>query len=409
MRILHLAHCYPPAIGGSELMMGEVSERLVRDFGHEVTVVTTTGYSTAPFREPDAPRMAAAVEVRNGVEVHRHDVTSRAAQVLRRVHRPAWRLRVPGNSLVRGVFDGPVSTSMLRDALSVPADIVGATAFPLLQMHYAALAARRRHVPFVIVYGAIHPEDPWGYDRATVRRLARTADAYIASTPFEADYVRGLGARPGGVRVVPLGIDPAQLDHTAGDLRAEIDLPADARVFGFVGQLSQGKGVLDLIRAFAMVAQDLPDWWLLLAGGRTAEATLIERELTLLPASVTRRIRLLENFDATRKGDVYRALDVFVSPSHNESFGITTVEAWHVGRPVIATRLAAVESFATHNEDALLVRRGDRRELAGALREMALDAEWAQRLAAAGRERARALTWEQTARGVDEVYRELVT
>ena len=37
MRILHVCHNYSPAVGGSELLVKEVSERLVR-WGEEVSV-----------------------------------------------------------------------------------------------------------------------------------------------------------------------------------------------------------------------------------------------------------------------------------------------------------------------------------------------------------------------------------
>jgi glycosyltransferase involved in cell wall biosynthesis len=407
MRVLHLAHCYPPAIGGSEVLIEQISRRLVADHGDDVTVITTTAYTTAPFRGEGGDVMEEGVEDRDGVEVRRHHADARVASAVRRIHRPAWRLRVPGNSLLRTVYDGPVSPAMLRDALRSDADIVGATAFPLLHMHYALLAARRQGVPLVL-YGALHGEDPWGYDRATIRHLARSADAYVAYTRHEADLVVGMGVAEANVRVIPPGIEPSELDPSGWDVRGEFDIPDDAFLFGFIGQLGRGKGVFTLLEAFALMADDIPGSHLLLAGGATADVPKLEQRLRRLPTRIAERVRIHTDFPASRKGDLFRALDVFVTPSHNESFGITTVEAWHCGVPVVAARLAAVDSLVRHGVDALLVERGDEYDLAGAMVEVFADEVFRASLAAAGRERARALTWADTASAVDALYRELV-
>ena len=58
LRVLHLCHCYPPAVGGSETLMAELSRRLVAEHSHAVTVSTTTALSTADFRHPGVPQLA---------------------------------------------------------------------------------------------------------------------------------------------------------------------------------------------------------------------------------------------------------------------------------------------------------------------------------------------------------------
>ena len=58
VRVLHLCHCYPPAVGGSETLMAELSRRLVAEHSHAVTVSTTTALSTADFRHPGVPQLA---------------------------------------------------------------------------------------------------------------------------------------------------------------------------------------------------------------------------------------------------------------------------------------------------------------------------------------------------------------
>ena len=49
MKILHLVQGYFPAVGGTEWLMQQISEELVRQFGDEVTVFTTNCLSGEGF------------------------------------------------------------------------------------------------------------------------------------------------------------------------------------------------------------------------------------------------------------------------------------------------------------------------------------------------------------------------
>ena len=88
--------------------------------------------------------MRAGEEIRAGVRVRRHRADPRFAPKLRRAQELAFRLRLPGNGALRTVYDGPLAPGMLRDAAHEPADVIGATAFPLLHMQFAVAAARAR-------------------------------------------------------------------------------------------------------------------------------------------------------------------------------------------------------------------------------------------------------------------------
>ncbi len=207
MRVLHLSHGYPPAVGGSELVIAAFSERLAAR-GHDVTVVTTTAYTTQAFREPGTPTMEPGEERRGGVLVRRHPADPRLAPRLRRAQALAHRFHVPGNGVLRTLYDGPLAPGMLADALHEPADVIGATAFPLLHMHVAVAAGRARGIP-VALFGALHPDDRWGYDRGPIRLAIRAADAYCAYTAYERDHVAAMGVPGRRLHVIPPGVDAA--------------------------------------------------------------------------------------------------------------------------------------------------------------------------------------------------------
>ena len=87
-------------------------------------------------------------------------------------------------------------------------------------------------------------------------------------------------------------------------------------------------------------------------------------------------------------------------PSRYEGFGLPVVEAMASGTPVVAAPDEALREVAG---DAAVF--AEPAELAGAVRQALDDRE---RLVAAGLERARLFTWEETARRTLDVYRELL-
>jgi hypothetical protein len=79
MKVLQVVHAYPPSKGGSQLLAQQVAERLVADFGDEVTVLTTVADDTAYFWRGGAA-LPAGKEQRNGVTIHRLPVIYQGRQ-----------------------------------------------------------------------------------------------------------------------------------------------------------------------------------------------------------------------------------------------------------------------------------------------------------------------------------------
>jgi glycosyltransferase involved in cell wall biosynthesis len=81
------------------------------------------------------------------------------------------------------------------------------------------------------------------------------------------------------------------------------------------------------------------------------------------------------------------AYDVFASPSGHESFGITFVEAWACGKPVIGTRVGAIPSVIDEGHDGLLVPYGDPHALANAILALLSDPPRGQEMGEARRQK----------------------
>jgi glycosyltransferase involved in cell wall biosynthesis len=99
---------------------------------------------------------------------------------------------------------------------------------------------------------------------------------------------------------------------------------------------------------------------------------------------------------------LYAGAEAFVLPSVYEGFGLPVLEAMASGTPVVASDAAALPE--TCGGAARLVA-PEPDALADALVTLLADTRERERLTALGLERARAFSWERTAREVDAVVR----
>lgn len=405
LEILFVVHGYPPARGGTEHAVAELARRLVADHGDSVRVFTGDALAAGGFTEPRAPRLPAGTDEIDGVEVRRFRSVRTFGPVLRQLQRVAWRFRTPFHEQLRTLFQGPILPDLERSIRETRADVVVASAFPLLHMYAALRAAHASGRPCVLL-PALHPDDVWGFDRSMIDRALCAADACLVYTEFEHDHVLDRGVSAERVRVLGLGVDAESL--ACGDraaMRAQLGVPGDAALIGFLGQLAPHKGADVLLQAMASLWESHPQAHCLLAGATTGFRSDLERVVAAFPADQRERIHWRSDFPESEKADLLAALDILAAPSRFESFGLVLLEAWAAGKPVVAGAIPAVSSLVRDGETGLLVPPADRAALAAALARLLDDPAAAAQMGAAGqREVQEQRSWKAvTARLRDEL------
>lgn len=178
----------------------------------------------------------------------------------------------------------------------------------------------------------------------------RLGRATVAVSPAVAERLRQWGVPASRVRVVPNGIEASRFafdEIRRKEARAFHGLPEDAYVVGGVGRLTAGKRFDVLVRALARLPGDVR---LLLVGGGPEQEALrrLARELgvadRLVPAG-ERPYLPGPGDDAPSVADLLSAMDVLVSPSPEEAFGLAVVEALAAGLPVLYASCPALEDL----------------------------------------------------------------
>lgn len=404
MEILHVVQGYPPAIGGTEGLFHRLSEGLVQQYGDAVTVFTANGYNAEAFYSPRRPLLPPGTETVNGVRVRRFGVFNWLGPALRYVQQGAYWLRLPFNQHLRTFYGGPILPGLKQAIGEFDGDVVVASSFPLLHMYVALSARQLNHRPLVYC-GGLHPQDRWGFDRPMIYDAIRRADAYIAYTAYERDFLLQKGVAAAKIHVVGLGVDAerfARADGTA--IRQQWGDP-DTPLVAFIGQQARHKGVDTLVQAMTIVWQRLPQTRLLIAGARTRFSPRLRRQIEALPAHQREQILVLDNFEEAEKPSLFAACDLLAYPSQFESFGLAYVEAWACGKPVIGARAGAIPSVVQDGDDGLLVPPRDAPALAEALIRLLKDESFRHRLGERGRRKvSERYTWETVVARFRRVY-----
>jgi glycosyltransferase involved in cell wall biosynthesis len=254
--------------------------------------------------------------------------------------------------------------------------------------------------------GCLHPADAWGYDRPSIYRAIQKADAYVALTTHEANYVVSRGAYANKVTVIGAGTDLEQFEGIdQQSARQYLGIPVDIPLIGFVGQVAWRKGVETLVRAMRQVWQHFPIAHLLIAGASTLYAQRLDSVLAEMQPEERQKVLLRYNFPDSDKPYMFAALDVLAYPSSFESFGIAYIEAWAVEKPVIGCKNGAVPFVIDAGRDGLLINFDDSGALGEALLILLQNPAWARHLGQHGRQKVlERYNWPEIARRFRQVY-----
>jgi glycosyltransferase involved in cell wall biosynthesis len=276
-----------------------------------------------------------------------------------------------------------------------------------------ALAAKWRHgTPIVVTEHGIYMREQYLHSRQFpyrwpvralylrfMRRLCslgyHEAEMITPGNVYNKRWEQQLGADLSRVRTIYNGVDP-------GDFPAVDDEP-EVPTISWAGRIDPIKDLETLLRAFALVHQQIPAARLRLFGSAGAgQEAYLERCRALTVELEISEAATFEGRVADIR-DAYAAGHVVVLCSISEGFPYTLIEAMTCGRPCVATDVGGVtEALA---ETGMVVPPRSPEALAEACLILLRDTDQRQRLGAAARVRAlQYFTVDRAISAFDEIY-----
>jgi len=233
------------------------------------------------------------------------------------------------------------------------------------------------------------------------------ADAVIVHSPGLAlalvrDYkvdIRKVYSIPHGVRV------PCEMAHESPP-----DSPWVARLNGrrlilCFGYLTARKGLTLLLEAFSEVAEDYPDWDLVVAGGTLQESYAQELLKHIDRLGLADRVVFTAFVNSGELDYLFRRADIIALPAiYSVSASGPLSLAIGYLKPVVANRVGVFEEDLSDEEDSLLSAPLSSVEMANNLRRLMGDSDLRTRLAQGMRSRRARRTWAQVAEHTVAVY-----
>ncbi len=412
MRIGFFVWEYPPQLVGG---LGTYAEYMTREFialGHDVSVFTLN------------PGDLRTSEIMKGVEVHRPLITDASNVfpmfVTDDLRKWGTNIRFFNDIFIYNILSASKFINGLIEKEGYRFDVV--CVHDWLSSIAGTIVKNETKIPVVFHVHSTEWGRLGGHGSEVVSHLeyatAQTADRIVTvSYVMKEDLTRHGWPAP-KISVVWNGVDPAQYDPSryksedAHKIREEYGIEEDEHMILFLGRLTWVKSVNNLIQAMPLVLEKNPKTRLVILGKGEEQMDIVEIASRLgIKDKVTCRFEFVPERERILH---YAAADACVFPSVYEPFGIVSLEAMAMEKPVVVGAQGVVgfrEQVISSGPDqnGVHVNGADPADIAWGLEEVLKDVERAKRWGKNGRKRAlQYFTWKKAAEQTAQIYLSLL-
>jgi glycosyltransferase involved in cell wall biosynthesis len=230
----------------------------------------------------------------------------------------------------------------------------------------ASLVCRiSKNAEFVLTRHVLFPMK--SFNKFALRNLARA----IAVSGAVETNLRNVFPKE-KISVISNGIDTKTLtDEKRRSLREEFrflhNIPFDAQAVATIGELKELKGQRDFVLAANEIAAHDKNAFFVIVGKDNSNNKQFRRDLKRLVKIFNLKQRFLWLDWVEDMQTLLAALDIFVSPSHSESFGLAILEAMANKTAIVATETEGAKEILRSDQTALLVPLKDPVKLAASI------------------------------------------
>jgi 1,4-alpha-glucan branching enzyme len=372
LKAVHLTDRYIPAIGGVESHIFNLCKALNQK-GIETEVVTSDIYSVNPLLYVSRPKDSMPVKTKRGFRI----------------------LPLP-----QGL--GLVSPGMLNE---LNGDIIhahGLGRFPT----FLWWVSKSKRKPFVITTHSDAGRQRLSkriFDSIIPRLTIHNADAIIALSRHEKNYLLRLGVEENRITVIPNGVDLNEMEKFR---KNAMHLPGTVV---FAGRMDiQHKGLDILLQALSILVHRRHIKAKLYLAGPEVDS------------SYSKLCRLAQQYDvfsdmvilgALKRDSLLKLISgatLLVLPSRIEPFGIVILEAMALGTPVVAAAVGAIPEVLGGGRLGILVKPEDPYSLADGMQEILLDSNKFRQYSENALEGVKAYSWDKIAEMTLLLYKSIL-
>ena len=241
--------------------------------------------------------------------------------------------------------------------------------------------------------------------------IIKNVDSIICSSPHEKDLINRFAEVPDNkIHIIPLAVDDNVFHPNDMKLvRKKLNIAPDIKIIMSISRLDPVKGLDILIKAVARINNRSNIRLFIIGGADSPSAYQIYLRKLVQDLNLSKNVEFL---GAVAHGDLpkyYAVADIIAIPSHYESFGLVTLEAFASAKPVVASNTGGLASVIKNEINGLLVEPGNVEELTEALNSLLENGYDSKKIAKQALLDVRKYSWDATAYSVFKVYKSMLS
>ncbi len=360
-----------------------MAEILISKFNYNIDIFTSNAIDFKALRNSNGKTISQKNRYFNQVNnlsIHRSPVNYNLSvqEILNKLKNvSAYRkLNLDDKSLQLFIENGPYLEELLESLLNKPDmnyELIHSTFFPYFNCIISLIIGTFINIPKVCT-PFFHFSNP-RYSDPKLTDVLKKFDLLIACTNLEKNYlIRKCSISEDKIKVIPMGVDYSKFKKNQKSNLPQYSFKQKFfdkkerryKLILFCGYKNFEKGALSILRSIPYILREIKKLYFVFIGPSTLA---FNKELSKISKLENTRIinftpENLTGYYDKKKIAAFKEADIYLMPSRSDAFGISFLEAWAAGKPVIGARIGATPEVIRENIDGLLVEFDDHKDIA---------------------------------------------
>jgi len=373
-KILYIPTRYFPSISGAEFYFQRIAEILTKNFNYNIDIYTSDAIDFKALRDPSGKiidhKNRFYKEV-NNIIIKRFSVNysiSKEEIILKLKKIPFFNsLNLSDNCVKSIIKNGPYLEDLIDYFIQNQAQnykLIHATFFPYFNLLISLIIGEYINVPKICT-PFFHFSNPRYMDLEQIE-LLKKFDLLIACTTIEKKILIEKYKIPSKkIKVIPMGVDFKRFERVHKESYKNFYFKQNFfnkkemkyKLVLFCGYKNYEKGAISILKAIPYILKKIKKVYFVFIGPSTKTFNITYSKIKKLYDA--RIINFtpdnLTGYYDKKKLTAFKEADLYLMPSRSDAFGISFLEAWAAGNPVVGARIGATPEVIEEKVDGLLV------------------------------------------------------
>jgi glycosyltransferase involved in cell wall biosynthesis len=351
-----------------------MAETLTSRYNYSIDIYTSNAIDFKALRDPIGklikPDNKLFYEV-NSLKIHRFPIIYNISEneIYHRLKNiePFNSLNLSRECVKKIIRNGPYLEELIKFFITGNKknyDLIHTTFFPYFNLIISLLIGKIIEVP-TICTPFFHFSNP-RYSDSVLNEILSKFDQIIACTQIEKKIlVENFKLQKEKINVIPMGVDnkifitnhKTQSNHYKFKEKFFHKKEKNFRLILYCGYKNYEKGAISILKSIPLILEEIKDLYFVFIGPSTKaynhQLSKIQkyphaRIINFTPDNLT-------GYYDKKKIAAFKEAELYLMPSRSDAFGISFLEAWAAGKPVIGARIGATPEVIRENIDGLLV------------------------------------------------------